>query len=154
LFIDLVDLNEKIMDPVKKEELGKLLEPPKPMPAPTTELQQINDSEAIKPPLIKLTIPNSMEPPLNAANSFRTETVRKNWKTVLDVAMTNRNFPNNNLDNLNRNRDGSVNYHSNDIFVSDKFNWIFFAIIISLLVILSVFFCSLVYFFLPKFRIA
>jgi hypothetical protein len=87
---------------------------------------------------------------LNAANSFRSETVRKNWKTVLDVAMTNRSFP----EAGGRSVDGGPNFHhNNDIFVSDKFNWIFFAIIMTLLIILSIIFCSLVYFFLPQFRI-
>ncbi len=143
------------MNSLEKEESRSLMEPSKPSLLTISELkqkQQFDTIQTLKPPSIKLTRPGDMEPPLNAANSFRKENVRKNWKTVLDVAMTNRNFPSNNLEN--RNLDGSLNYQNNDIFVSEKFNWIFFAIIISLLVILSVLFCSIVYFFLPKFRIA
>ena len=108
----------------------------------------------------KINLDLASDAPLNAANSFRTEVVRKNWKTVLDVAMTNRNFPTNNDMGNNFNSraiDGSFSngYRNpqNDIFVNEKFNWLFFALIVSLLVILSIVFCSLVFFFLPKFRI-
>ncbi len=84
----------------------------------------------------------------NANNRFKSELVRKNWKTVLDVAITKKNFEN--FEN-----DSSLNAANNyqQIFLSEKFNWIFFAIIISILIILSFLFCSLVYIFFPQYRI-
>ena len=126
---------------IKKDKTEPLLTKTK---APSKE-SPIKSSNALTPPAIKV----DPVPSLNAANSFRSEAVRKNWKTVLDVAMTNRNFPNADLGSIH----SPQNYHNNDIFVSEKFNWIFFAIIMTLLIILSVVFCSLVYFFLPKFRV-
>lgn len=129
----------------KSEIILKAADDKKEEPPAKTSHVKINLPEGPKP------IAADKKGELNAANSFRSETVRKNWKTVLDVAMTNRNFPEGPGRSLDTN---GPNFHqNNDIFVSDKFNWIFFAIIMTLLIILSIIFCSLVYFFLPQFRV-
>ena len=97
----------------------------------------------------KLTVNPSLKTKLNnptTNGNFRSEVVRKNWKTVLDVALDKRGFPN---DETNFNLNSPNNVPNNDIFVSEKFNWIFFAIIMSILIILSIIFCGLVYKFFP-----
>ena len=88
----------------------------------------------------------TVNPSIKTNGNFRSEVVRKNWKTVLDVALDKRGFPN---DETNFNLNSSNNVPNNDIFVSEKFNWIFFAIIMSILIILSIIFCGLVYKFFP-----
>ena len=141
----------------------------------------MNDSESksAQVPLVNLPAPNQTKPsgvgtndstkpivsktdtPVGSAltNQMRSELVRKNWKTVLDVAMNKRKFDNlnDNIEsttiNLNNANNMSLNYTRQNMFADEKFNWIFFAIIISFLIILSILFCSLVYAFFPQFRV-
>lgn len=86
------------------------------------------------------------KPLVNESNiRLQSELVRKNWKNVLDVAKKNKDLFN----------DGATaNYHhQNDMFVNEKFNWIFFSIIMSILVLFSIVICFCVYYFMPQFRI-
>lgn len=92
----------------------------------------------------------------NQNNRFKTELARNNWKTILDVAMKRKNFDNfdnerlsfsNNFSSMN-----SQQYNPGEIYASDKENWIYFFIIISIVVILSILFCYLVYSFFPQFK--
>lgn len=91
------------------------------------------------------------------AKRFRSETVRKNWKIVLDMAMKKRTFD---TDFMDRSESVSFNvggFNNNqaanqEIYASDKENWIYFSIIITTVVILSILFCYLVYSFFPNLR--
>lgn len=84
----------------------------------------------------------------------RAEQVRKNWKVVLDVALKKKNELVEN--EVNMNFGGNNGRHSFDntreIYATDKENWIFFSIIISIVIIFSVIFCFVVYWFFPQFR--
>lgn len=85
------------------------------------------------------------------ARRFRSETVRKNWKLVLDVAMNKRNEAL--LDQgVTLNMSSFSQPQNQEIYASEKENWIYFSIIISTVVILSILFCYLVYSFFPSFR--
>lgn len=86
------------------------------------------------------------KPLVNESNiRFQQELVRKNWKNVLDVARKNRDL----IDTGS----SSQYHHQNDMFSSEKFNWIFFSIIMSILIIFSIVICFCVYYFMPQFRI-
>jgi len=84
------------------------------------------------------------QPLLNEPNiKFQSKLNRENWRTVIDVAKKNRDLSDNKA---------TVSRHHNDMFVNDKFNWIFFSIIMSILVIFSIIICFSVYYFIPQFR--
>lgn len=92
----------------------------------------------------------------NQNNRFKTELVRNNWKTILDVAMKRKTFDNfenerlsysNNFSSMN-----SQQHNHDDVYATDKENWVYFFIIISVVVILSIIFCFLVYWFFPQLK--
>jgi hypothetical protein len=84
------------------------------------------------------------QPLLNEPNiKFQSKLNRENWRTVIDVAKKNRDLSDNKA---------TVSRHHNEMFVNDKFNWIFFSIIMSILVIFSIIICFSVYYFIPQFR--
>ena len=99
---------------------------------------------------------SSTTTPTTALNDrFKSEIVRKNWKTVLDVALKKKNELIENEMNMNFNSALSNRSYietSHEIYATDKENWIFFSIIISIVIILSVLFCFIVYWFFPQFR--
>lgn len=84
----------------------------------------------------------------------RQETVKKNWKIVLDMAMKKRN----DADFYDRSESVALNMSSayspqnQEIYASEKENWIYFSIIIATVIFLSILFCYLVYSFFPSFR--
>lgn len=95
-------------------------------------------------PVPSIVIDGVKQPLLNEPNiKFQSKLNRENWKTVIDVAKKNRDL----IDNK-----ATVSRHHNDMFVNDKFNWIFFSIIMSILVIFSIIICFSVYYFIPQFR--
>jgi hypothetical protein len=86
------------------------------------------------------------KPLTNESNiRFQSELVRKNWKNVLDIAKKNRDMG----DSIS----SSHYHHQNDMFSNEKFNWIFFSIIMSILIMFSIIICFCVYYFMPQFRI-
>lgn len=88
---------------------------------------------------------------MNSDGRLKSEIVRKNWKTLLDVAIAKRQFQNGHeFSSLSMHSDGP--YQSREIYATNKENWIFFTIILSIVIILSIIFCCLVYLFLPQFR--
>lgn len=106
-------------------------------------LKQAQANQAALPSIVI----DGVKKPLTSESNIRlqSELVRKNWKNVLDVAKKNKDIFN---DSTSYN-----NYHQNDMFMSEKFNWIFFSIIMSILVIFSIIICFCVYYFMPQFRI-
>lgn len=99
------------------------------------------------------TIQKAVNPNDELARRFRSETVRKNWQTVLDLALKKRS----DIDFLDRCESVglsgiSQNQPSQEIYASEKENWIYFSIIIATVIILSILFCYLVYSFFPTLR--
>lgn len=90
----------------------------------------------------------------DADRRMRAETVKKNWKIVLDMAMKKRTDG----DYFDRSESVALNSFnsslppSHEIYASEKENWIYFSIIIATVVFLSILFCYLVYSFFPSFR--
>jgi hypothetical protein len=86
---------------------------------------------------------------------LKSELVRKNWKTVLDVALKKAAMENE-MSGAGVGGGGGLNRlnsaHPREIYATDKENWVFFSIILTIVVILSVLFCFVVYWFFPQFR--
>ena len=84
----------------------------------------------------------------NNENRFKSEEVRKNWKRVLDFALMKNNYDEQNS------VEGSfmLNAHQHEIFASTKESWFYFVFILSIVIILSVLCCCLIYLFFPRFR--
>jgi len=91
-----------------------------------------------------------------AERRIRAETVKKNWKIVLDMAIKKRNdtdfYDRSESVALNMSSFNSSQPQSHEIYASEKENWIYFSIIIATVVFLSILFCYLVYSFFPSFR--
>jgi hypothetical protein len=103
-------------------------------------------SGAGEAPIIRLLRPVD---PVN--DRFKSETVRKNWKNVLDVAMKKKNeLMENDMNSSSMNRSSYA--EPREIYATDKENWIFFSIIIAIVIVVSVLFCFIVYWFFPQFR--
>ena len=103
-------------------------------------------------PLIKVSESSTNSNRFNQ-DRFKSEMVRKNWKNVLEVALKNKNLIENESAALNSSTNANQSFSGNrEIYATNKENWIFFSIIISIVIILSVLFCFIVYWFFPQFR--
>jgi hypothetical protein len=126
--------------------------------ASKTNEQESNEKAFENRALIKLEHINSKETgnPKNQSfssftnnrNRFKSEEVRKNWKRVLDFALMKKSYDEQNS------VEGSfmLNAHQHQIFASTKESWFYFVFILSIVIILSVLCCCLIYLFFPRFR--
>lgn len=140
-------IKQKSLPPIEENKIAE-----KEKEANTNQQDSINsDPNSSSKPLIT---PANKTPNTNNAPRFKSEVVRKNWKTVLDVALKEKSRLNDFSDsvNLNNNLNGFNPVNHNAIYATNKENWIFFSIIISIVILLSIMFCLLVYKFFPQFR--
>jgi hypothetical protein len=128
-------------------------------PATTTTLPQPSKLNSILSKNVNIINKNN-EPAMSGVGGtgerFKSEAVRKNWKTVLDVAMKKKNEL---LENeMSTNLNSSLNARSfmmdenREIYATDKENWVYFSIILIIVIALSVLFSFIVYSFFPQFR--
>ena len=98
---------------------------------------------------------NSLMKSVASRDRFSSEKVRKNWKTVLDVALIKRSELVDNEANFNSslsNHRSFILEENREIYATNKENWIYFSIILAIVLALSVLFCFMVYWFFPQFR--
>ena len=84
----------------------------------------------------------------NNPNNMREEKVKQNWDIIISALRSKANMdPDDPFLEMNGNFQSRHNY----LHATDKENWIFFSIIISIVILLSILFCYLVFKFFPKY---
>jgi hypothetical protein len=91
-----------------------------------------------------IVVDNLKAPHIDDSNrKFHSKLNKKNWENIIASAK-NQDLTDNFINNSPR--------CSNEMFVGEKYGWIFFSIIISIFVIFSIIICFCVYYFIPQFR--
>jgi hypothetical protein len=111
-----------------------------------------SQSTAIKPSALATAMQSSTAttaaPSFNNQNNVRQEKVKQNWDILISALRSKANIDS---DDPFLETNGNFQSRHNYLHATDKENWIFFSIIISIVISLSILFCFLVFKFFPKY---